>query len=897
MPTKARSKAEQQAEKKPKSEKKKAEKKKVDEAADETTRPNREDQGEVIEEELVEATSQAEEKGSEEHDECEDSIVSGMSNLDVKDAEYEESDAEDEDDDADALRVSIKSTVTANVPKKADRKEIYKKLDELNDDEVFLLAAFLQLPPDHVKPYSQSKNLSPDPITQFNAINPSEEEIAAFADTLHPETISYDNVRNFSIMFKTLIENVTHGSVSFQVLTCMTIEGRAQHSGLKKQVPRFFMESRLTAFFEDYVKDTMAELQETLQSRSPQEFFEINSEGLGSIQLPKTFLEPKNRTKWVRCLIPIDPKVSYLLRKIHGAMVESYEPSSEVIYHMRLVQSQQQLLCKMLKMLLKALEARPDAFSWAGKAIQKIEDLEGGRTTDERAVPTLLELWAQSQGINLWLGSAAFEIFITSIPRLLTEADFKSLSDLFGATTYVADGFEKIYKDAEAKARNATAAFSSVPIAGEMIKSLLPLKFMAGVRQSMKIAGQEGNMVGPLQDWTRFEQAVSGDSPITWEKIGVQGRKGNGGALRPVDLTTGNYGSGAMVLAAEGKSSPKQEKVNSKPAVSVKIVPPARQQANPQGAKKNVVSTQPSRSSSQQKAQTSQPKATMTGPRELVRAEMPIDEARQISMKFFKELQVLEKICAVYGNSTNQAVYFKLLRGKDGNSSLVFVPEDVMKDATPREKKAIFTLKEASRKFHKIPTRQGPKARVNYGAAEEDDFELDFIEVDENENTEDDFAEDAEDMEELLPPPDVQRERRVWSTPTPSQDIRSQGQGRKFYDDQRHSAEDFQDYRTQACEAREELLKMKRQVQLQEQRLRFNEEEAAVFSARMNVDPDREFSRNGPRRTPWAGGNSWLSQPMDASFEPGWDPDMEQSSGRRRMVGQGDDAASSQSDH
>jgi len=65
----------------------------------------------------------------------------------------------------------------------------------------------------------------------------------------------------------------------------------------------------------------------------------------------------------------------------------------------------------------------------------------------------------------------------------------------------------------------------------------------------------------------------------------------------------------------------------------------------------------------------------------------------------------------------------------------------------------------------------------------------------------------------------------------------------------------------------------------------------------MNVDSDREFSHNGPRRTPWAGGNSWLSQPMDASFEPGWDPDMEQSSGRRRMVGQGDDAASSQSDH
>jgi hypothetical protein len=171
------------------------------------------------------------------------------------------------------------------------------------------------------------------------------------------------------------------------------------------------------------------------------------------------FLDPKNRRLLLRPIQPPDKMVMNVLRKFHGVMLESFEPSGDLVLLMRLVQAQQQFLCKFVKMILKALGTRPDAFSWVSQALLEIENVSSGRTFDKKIVPTLLEMYAASQGISLSSGQHALDTLVVNFPIDLTQADFEIFGNFAGEQLSILDGFEKCFSSVELGARNATAAF------------------------------------------------------------------------------------------------------------------------------------------------------------------------------------------------------------------------------------------------------------------------------------------------------------------------------------------------------------------------------------------------------------------------------------------------------
>jgi hypothetical protein len=307
---------------------------------------------------------------------------------------------------------------------------------------------------------------------------------------------------------------------------------------------------------------------------------------------------------------------------------------------------------------------------------------------------------------------------------------------------------------------------------------------------------------------------------------------------------------------------------------------------------------------------------------------MTLDEARRIAAKFLKEQGVAEKTLAVFGDGSNAAIYFKHYKNRNGDKTLMYVNEDIMKNADPHQRRAIFLLKDKSREVHGIMPKPISKARVNLasGAEEDDDtLDLEFFGLG------DGSVEGEEDDEHVmlnqgdlveLGPPDI--DRRVWE---PSgQDFRSLQQRPSDRRDQRQR-DDYiaqEDYRAQANKAREEFMRVKKMMMQAEQRVQ--EQEASTYMARGSTNFERgpasgdssgyddlggkggKGRRVGSSRhppTPWAHGGgdldtSWLDQQpdMDTSSEPGWgtpEEDKMKSGRRRTTAGEEDDAASTSS--
>ena len=236
-----------------------------------------------------------ESKGSEERDL--ESMTSKLTNLSVEDVkgkqdeEYEESDisgSESEDDEevtAHVLRTLLASIIK-DVKRKAIRAELRDCVARLNDDQIFVLCSYLQMP-STVKSPPASKSPSPDPVAQLNALTPDEEAIIVLAEKLQSESFSYEDAVSIVKVFNTIVQNVTHGNVSFPVLAAVSIEGRALNAGFKQFAPRFLFDRELskTSYFE---KPVIFDA-ETAKKRSPQEYFQSASLGLGSLQLPDVF--------------------------------------------------------------------------------------------------------------------------------------------------------------------------------------------------------------------------------------------------------------------------------------------------------------------------------------------------------------------------------------------------------------------------------------------------------------------------------------------------------------------------------------------------------------------------------------------------------------------------------
>ena len=227
------------------------------------------------------------------------------------------------------------------------------------------------------------------------------------------------------------------------MLAAVTIEGRAQNAGLKQFAPRNFFDRELSNY---YAKPVIFDA-ETAKMRSPQEYFQSASLGLGSLQLPDVFLsDPKNRQRLLRPVQTPDQKVIDVLRKFHTVSLESFEPAGDLIMLMRLVQAQQHVLCKFVKMLLKAMETRPDSFSWVSQALLEIENVENGRAPDKKAVPTLLDMYAASQGINLSSGQHAWDTLVSHFPKELAQVDFEMLGKFYGDQLSIMDGLIEFFR-------------------------------------------------------------------------------------------------------------------------------------------------------------------------------------------------------------------------------------------------------------------------------------------------------------------------------------------------------------------------------------------------------------------------------------------------------------------
>jgi hypothetical protein len=388
------------------------------------------------------------------------------------------------------------------------------------------------------------------------------------------------------------------------------------------------------------------------------------------------------------------------------------------------------------------------------------------------------------------------------------------------------------------------------------------------------------------------------------EKIGEEGRK-NSALLRPIDTSTGNYG---LTLAAVSKPPPKKNFAAAAAAgtsAGIKITPPVRAPAAQLGSKKVFSTPQSHKTTPVPKKQTSFLKPAVQDTRE-PRSEMTLDEARKIAAKFLKDQGIAEKTLAVFGDGSNAAIYFKHYKNRNGDRTLMYVNEDIMKHADSKQRRAIFLLKDKSREVHGITPKPISKARVNlaFGADEEEDdlLDLEFFGDGSVQEEEDDYDEhvmlNQGDLVELGPP-DI--DRRVWE---PSgQDFRSLQQRPSNRRDQRQR-DDYmaqEDYHGEAVKAREEFMRVKKKMMQAEQR----EQEASTYMARGSTNFERSSPRHQP--TPWAHGggyldSSWLSQQpdMDTSSEPGWGPSEEDKmkSGRRRTTaGEEDDAASTSSRH
>ena len=100
------------------------------------------------------------------------------------DEDYEESDksdAESEDEEevnAQVLRTQLELFVK-DIKRKAVRAELRVLIASLNDDQIFILCSFLQMP-NTAKIPPANKAPSPDPVSQLNALTPVEEEILEF---------------------------------------------------------------------------------------------------------------------------------------------------------------------------------------------------------------------------------------------------------------------------------------------------------------------------------------------------------------------------------------------------------------------------------------------------------------------------------------------------------------------------------------------------------------------------------------------------------------------------------------------------------------------------------------------------------------------------------------------
>jgi hypothetical protein len=737
------------------------------------------------------------------------------------------------------------------------------------------------------------------------------------AEKLKSDSLSYEDTCAIVKLFDKLTQNVTHGNVSFSVLASVNIDGRALNAGLKQHAPKFVFERELmkTQFFNEPVKID----DETAKKRSPQEYFHKEHLGFGTLQMSALFLDPKNRRLLLRPIQPPDKMVMNVLRKFHGVMLESFEPSGDLVLLMRLVQAQQQFLCKFVKMILKALGTRPDAFSWVSQALLEIENVSSGRTFDKKIVPTLLEMYAASQGISLSSGQHAWDTLVVNFPIDLTQADFEIFGNFAGEPLSILDGFEKCFSSVELGARNATAAFGHLPGVAQAIAVLAPLKFVASITQSTKILNAEGRTVGPCVDWNNYlGRLKTAPSPLTMEKIGEEGRS-NTSLLLPIDPSSGSYGfaGASLTLTAGSKTPPKKNYAApaatgaARSTAGIKIMPPMRAPAAQSGNKKMVSTPQSlhAKAPPVPPKQTSFSKPAAQDARE-TRNEMTLDEARIIAVKFLKDQGIAQKTVAIFGNGTEKAIYFKHYKNRDGEKTLMYVNEDVMKHADSRQKRAIYLLKDKSREVHGIQAKS-TKARVHLLSGEDDEedtLELEFFDLGDGSDT--GMPEEQEEDERLmlsqgdlveLGPPEI--DRRVWNPP--SQDFRSlQPRQSPSYRQDQHQRDDYtmqEGFHSQALKAREDFIRAKQKMMQTEHR----DQAASAYMARGSTDFEQ-----GPPRTPWArgngdgggGGDSWLNQSpnIDTSSEPGWEPEVEEEklkSGRRRKVAEEADDAASTSSH
>ena len=159
------------------------------------------------------------------------------------------------------------------------------------------------------------------------------------AEKLQSESFSYEDAGSIVKVFNTIVQNVTHGNVSFPVLAAVSIDGRTLNAGFKQFAPRYLFDRELskTSYFE---KPVIFDA-ETAKKRSPQEYFQSASLGLGSLQLPDIFLDNKNRQRLLRPVQTPDQIVINVLRKFHAVLLESFEPAGDLVILMRLVQAQQ----------------------------------------------------------------------------------------------------------------------------------------------------------------------------------------------------------------------------------------------------------------------------------------------------------------------------------------------------------------------------------------------------------------------------------------------------------------------------------------------------------------------------------------------------------------------------
>jgi hypothetical protein len=223
---------------------------------------------------------------------------------------------------------------------------------------------------------------------------------------------------------------------------------------------------------------------------------------------------------------------------------------------------------------------------------------------------------------------------------------------------------------------------------------------------------------------------------------------------------------------------------------------------------------------------------------------MTLDEARTIVHKFLKGHGIAQRTIAVFRDGTTSAIYFKHYKNRDGEKVLMYVPEDIMKFADSRQKRAVFMLKDASRDAHRIQAREPPKMHVTLGDYE---LELDYFEVKEmNNSMQDDADADAD-------------------APVTEEDISALGGHDQGYRENVHMTEDEEDHYRQT-------MKMMEQEE--------HDQEAATLYGNTNADSKRSkpFPRGG-------GGDSWFDHSTDESFELGWTPRDQLRNRQRRLAG------------